>query len=119
MRPRFSIRDLLWLTLVVGVCVGWYLEYRRWVALNSQKPLVLRAYHLQNIDGTMMGNVLLPLQQNTPGVRIGVDERYNAVYILGNPEVHDIAKKIIEQLDQKHPSSPSPPSVADDAAPGT
>ena len=26
MRFRFSIRDLLWLTLVVGMAVGWYLD---------------------------------------------------------------------------------------------
>jgi hypothetical protein len=29
MRLRFSTRDLLWLTLVVALAVGWWLEHRR------------------------------------------------------------------------------------------
>jgi hypothetical protein len=29
MKLRFSIRDLLWLTLVVALIVGWWLQYRR------------------------------------------------------------------------------------------
>jgi hypothetical protein len=28
MRLRFTIRDLLWLTLVVAMAVGWWLEHR-------------------------------------------------------------------------------------------
>jgi hypothetical protein len=30
MRFRFTIRDLLWLTLVVAMAVGWWLDHRRW-----------------------------------------------------------------------------------------
>ena len=26
---RFSIRDVLWLTVVVGLAVGWWLDHRR------------------------------------------------------------------------------------------
>jgi hypothetical protein len=33
MRLRFTIRDLLWLTLVVALIVGWWLDHRR---LQSQ-----------------------------------------------------------------------------------
>ena len=29
MRLRFSIRDLLWLTVVVALAVGWWLEHRK------------------------------------------------------------------------------------------
>jgi hypothetical protein len=28
MKLRFSIRDLLWLTLVVALCVGWWLNHQ-------------------------------------------------------------------------------------------
>ncbi len=27
-RPRFSIRDLLWLTLVVAILVAWWVSYK-------------------------------------------------------------------------------------------
>jgi hypothetical protein len=29
MRLRFTIRDLLWLTLVVALCFGWWFNYRQ------------------------------------------------------------------------------------------
>ena len=29
MRLRFTIRDLLWLTLVVGLIVGWWVDHSR------------------------------------------------------------------------------------------
>jgi hypothetical protein len=29
MKLRFSIRDLLWLTLVVGLCVAWLFDHQR------------------------------------------------------------------------------------------
>ncbi len=36
-RPRFSIRDLLWLTLVVGMAVGWWVDHDRlWAKYAEQ-----------------------------------------------------------------------------------
>jgi hypothetical protein len=35
MRFRFTIRDLLWLTAVAAVSVGWWLQWRRYVALDQ------------------------------------------------------------------------------------
>jgi hypothetical protein len=40
---RFSRRDVFWLTLVVGICCGWYLHDRRWssklenLSMDAQK----------------------------------------------------------------------------------
>jgi hypothetical protein len=31
MRHRFTIRDLLWLTVVVALAVGWWLEHEFWI----------------------------------------------------------------------------------------
>jgi hypothetical protein len=31
---RFSIRDLLWLMVVVGMAVGWWVSYRHWTETN-------------------------------------------------------------------------------------
>jgi hypothetical protein len=32
---RFSIRDVLWLTVVVGLALGWWLEHREFVAYRE------------------------------------------------------------------------------------
>jgi hypothetical protein len=34
---RFTIRDLLWLTVVVALAVGWYVQYREATELRYQK----------------------------------------------------------------------------------
>jgi hypothetical protein len=39
MRLRFTIRDLLWLTLVVALATGWFLDYRRLTAVDPDETL--------------------------------------------------------------------------------
>jgi hypothetical protein len=39
MRVRFSIRDLLWLTLVVGMAVAWWIDHR---VSRTDKHYVIR-----------------------------------------------------------------------------
>jgi hypothetical protein len=99
MRPHFSIRDLLWMTLVAGVCAGWFLEHRKWTA----QPLV-RLYCIQHVDAAIVANVLATVFQNTHGVQFTVDERTNTVAVSGSLDFQEIAKKLIETMDQ----SPSP-----------
>ena len=45
MRLRFTIRDLLWLTLVVAVAVGWWLNNRQ---LTAQ--LLAQHYRLKDLN---------------------------------------------------------------------
>jgi hypothetical protein len=122
MRPRFSIRDLLWLTLVIGVCVGWYLEHRKWVGMNDAKPrLAVYPVKYGNINAIL--SALNALAQATPGVRASVDPTAKTVIVLGNQAAQQQAKSIIEQLDQPPSPAPQPPAPpphpADDASPGT
>ena len=38
--PRFSLRDLFWLTLVAAVCVAWWLDHHRqetWLRFYEQQ----------------------------------------------------------------------------------
>ncbi|HEY2415738.1 MAG TPA: hypothetical protein VGI40_26095 [Pirellulaceae bacterium] len=36
---RFTIRDLLWLMVVVAVCCGWWLEHLRFVAYQERMTI--------------------------------------------------------------------------------
>src|SRR6266567_3969225 len=42
---RFTIRDLLWLTVVVALSVGWWNQYR----VSTQKPKLYRDDEVENI----------------------------------------------------------------------
>jgi hypothetical protein len=46
---RFSIRDLLWLTVVVGMAIGWWLDHYRQTTLTA--------------EGTAFAESLLPREQ--------------------------------------------------------
>jgi hypothetical protein len=48
---RFTIRDLLWLTLAVGLGAGWYVEHRQQVALRLKQARtqgeLVRSHHAE------------------------------------------------------------------------
>jgi hypothetical protein len=105
MRPRFSIRDLLWLTLVIGVCVGWYLEHRRWT--NSMGPKSTTIYYLKYGNAANIGARLSSQLQNTHCVEITADTKLNAIFLAGDAKAKESAEKTIEQLDKSPPPLPN------------
>ena len=52
MRLRFSIRDLLWLTLVVALATSWWLDHRRRTGPDSIAHLRLENAMHQILKGT-------------------------------------------------------------------
>jgi hypothetical protein len=42
MRLRFTIRELLWLTLIVAVAIGWYADHNRLTAWNGARGIGLQ-----------------------------------------------------------------------------
>jgi len=48
MRLRFSIRDLLWLTLVVALAVGWWLDHAR-LSQNDEEMLPIPSYKTEQL----------------------------------------------------------------------
>jgi hypothetical protein len=42
---RFTIRDVLWLTIVVAMGVGWWIEHRKAVALKSERDEAVSRWH--------------------------------------------------------------------------
>jgi hypothetical protein len=45
MRLRFTIRDLLWLTLVVAVAMGWLVRERGWLIREQQLQIAVDRAH--------------------------------------------------------------------------
>jgi hypothetical protein len=44
MRPRFTIRDLLWLTALVALAVGWWLDHTQMASRLDKLDLFSRAH---------------------------------------------------------------------------
>ena len=64
-RPKFSIRDLLWLMIVLGLALGWLLDHRR-----SREELL--DVHLQALMN-------FPSPEPKPELRIQLLEEENAL----------------------------------------
>jgi predicted negative regulator of RcsB-dependent stress response len=45
---KFTIRDLLWLTLVVALAIGWWVEHRYWEQRRLQS--IADPYHSIMLD---------------------------------------------------------------------
>jgi hypothetical protein len=63
---RFTIRDVLWLTVVVGMGVGWFLNSRSWVLYHVESTKTMRKdlddmardiIKLEMENGTLSGKV--------------------------------------------------------------
>jgi hypothetical protein len=68
MKLRFSIRDLMWLTLVVALSVGWWIEHREQAEFDEYYPLLKRESELQRrrVD-ELLGELGLPKpEEKTP-----------------------------------------------------
>jgi hypothetical protein len=48
---RFSIRDLLWLTLVVAILLAWWWEHRRYAQYKASIGVIVRYYELGPLGG--------------------------------------------------------------------
>ena len=69
---RFSIRDLLWFTVVAAVAVGWWLDHRQLQQLRSENIKVksyMEFYERQLID-THTDGFVVPSGRVIPGSTI-------------------------------------------------
>ncbi len=78
-RPKFSIRDLLWAMIVLGLALGWLLDHRQ-----SRDELL--DVHLQALMN-------FPPQQPKPELRIQLLEEENA-----------LLKRQLEELQTSRPA---------------
>jgi type II secretory pathway component GspD/PulD (secretin) len=103
MRLRFSIRDLLWLTALIAMGIGWWLEHRQWI--NSDQPLVT-VYPIKIADPKMVLKVLQIAYSRDSGVRVGLDETSNSVVVLARPSQHIDIRETILKIEQSRLANP-------------
>jgi hypothetical protein len=111
MRLRFSIRDLLWLTVVAGLAVGWGLDHReqvnRFEAMNG--PLKIQVYPITMADPNAVLKVLQTALAGVP-VRLAVDTKSNFLMAQATPSQQSLIRKLIEKMEGKPVSSISTPA---------
>jgi hypothetical protein len=114
-RFKFSIRDLLLLTAVLALVVGWWLDHRQLAEINerliaaNQRVVVNYSTHTQIRARTM--KLLQASYSEVPGVSIR-DDPARVLFVISAPEiVHlsiDAALEMIEELssDGQQPTTP-------------
>ncbi len=112
MRLRFSIRDLLWLTVVAGLAIGWWLDHReqvnRFEAMNG--PLIVQVYPITLANPNAVLKVLQTQLAGTQ-VRLTVDTKSNFLVAQATPSQHAMIRNLVNKLEGKDtsPTSISPP----------
>lgn len=80
MRLRFSIRDLLLLTVIVALAIGWWLDHRKLTKENSAEFAV---FYLKYADAKDACGTLQKLFDGNSGVSVTYDPRLNAIFARG------------------------------------
>ena len=96
MRIRFQIRDLLWLTALIALAVGWWVDHRALVGYPE-----VTVYHLKYADADETYKVLQSILASAPGVRISLDAKTNAITAVGPIGRQMTIRQTIEKLDSK------------------
>jgi type II secretory pathway component GspD/PulD (secretin) len=100
---RFSIRDLLWLALVVGLGVAWWADHaqlhRRLQAQNYQ----LKIFHVIHTKADELAVVLREAYQRDAdsALDIAADPHTNTIIVRGPESKLLEAEAMVLQLDQK------------------
>jgi hypothetical protein len=88
MRLRFTIRDLLWLTLVVALATGWWVDY------NHSPPIPIQPLDVLRVDSSagIRGNYLVE-----PGGMISLGAGHGKIRI-GGLSIKDAEAEIAKHL---------------------
>jgi Tfp pilus assembly protein PilN len=65
---RFTIRDVLWLTVVVALLVGWTLQTRRLAELNKEQEALRK--RLENVKEIARDTAQLHIEEDEQGLRV-------------------------------------------------
>jgi type II secretory pathway component GspD/PulD (secretin) len=104
MRFRFSIRDLLLLTVIVALAIGWWLDHRKLTKGNESGFCV---YYLRYADVTFVCGSLQKLFAGDSDVMLAFDSRNNAIIVRGSARRQNDVDMLLKQFD----ASPTTSSV--------
>jgi type II secretory pathway component GspD/PulD (secretin) len=92
----FSIRDLLLLTVIVALSVGWWLDHRK---LTKDNSIQLSMYFLHHIDANQARGTLLQTYAGDSDVSISIDARQNALVVRAPAKQNAELDLLLKQLD--------------------
>ena len=93
---RFSIRDLLLLTVIVALAVGWWLDHRK---LTKDNSIQVSMYFLHHIDANQARGTLLQAYAGDSDVGISIDMRQNALVVRAPAKCQAEIDLLLKQLD--------------------
>jgi hypothetical protein len=93
---QFSIRELLLITVIIGLALGWWLDHRAFV--NIPRPVM---HYLEKADAATAAKLLKTIWPDSQGVLFTVDARQNAIVAIARPSQQAVIQKWVEAFDQK------------------
>jgi hypothetical protein len=111
MRFRFTIRDLFWLTALIAMGIGWWLDHRAQVErVESMRPSEIVVYPVTVASSNTVLRVLQTQFAGVTGVRFMADA--NCVVVQARPIQQRTIHSIINKLEGKDVTpSPSVPQT--------
>jgi type II secretory pathway component GspD/PulD (secretin) len=92
----FSIRDLLLLTVIAALAVGWWLDHRKLTKDNSAQFTI---FYLRYADAKVVGGTLQKLFAGNSDMEIAADGKLNAIIAHGPAKQLDAIELILKTLD--------------------
>jgi len=91
---RFSIRDLLLITLIAALAIGWWLDHRKLTKANSGEYAV---YYLKYANAKAVSGALQQLFASD--VSVTSDARLNAILVRGPAKRQNEITALLQQSD--------------------
>jgi type II secretory pathway component GspD/PulD (secretin) len=100
MRFRFSIRDLLLITMIVALAIGWWLDHRKLTKDNSAQFTI---FYLRYADAKVVEGALQKLFAGNSDIAIVADPKLNAIITQGTARQLDGIELLLKTFDASPP----------------
>ncbi len=96
MRFRFTIRELLWLTVVMAMAIGWWLDHRKLTQDISPRPSYCG---LLWADAKSVQGILQRAYVGQSDISFSLDARNNAIVVSAPPRSRAEILFLLKQFD--------------------